>query len=48
LQYHSDENFITAFKAYFGSTPHVFRKKVKLLHVLPFSEIHSAPHLPVA
>ena len=48
LQYQSDENFITAFKAHFGITPHVFRKQVKQLHVVPFSEIHAAPHLPVA
>lgn len=40
LQYHSDDNFITAFKGHFGITPHVFRKQVSQLHANLFFEIH--------
>lgn len=42
LHYQSDENFITAFRSYFGLTPHVFRKQVSQFHSNLFFETHWA------
>lgn len=44
LQYYSADNFITAFKQYYGLTPHVFRNQTTRFHLSPFCGMNEDPH----